>query len=382
MTSSWSHLAKANFAVITVLTLCSCGMGDVKPLPENTFIKGYAEWAYAAYMDSVSSARDLRLMIAEFLDHPSEDSLSRVKQTWLAAREDYGKTEAFRFYGGPVDGFDGPEGRINAWPLDESYIDYVAGAPESGLINQVTVDINRELLVAANERGGEQNISLGYHAIEFLLWGQDHSSDGPGNRSWSDYVSATPNADRRALYLKLTATQLVEDLESVAAQWAPNKDNYRHTFESYDPNEALRLIFTGLGTLARAELAGERLEVALLTLHQEDEHSCFSDNTHRDIVNNIAAIAIIWNGHESGVGLRQLVAMRAPDYLHGLDRALNRVAAAGSSIQPPFDQEILGGQDGRGPERIEVLISSLRDFSRLLANTAGAMEIGPFGMSL
>lgn len=369
-------------AGLLAAALAACSTASSPPPLEQRFITAYADWAYHAYSMSLDSARELSLAIEGFVDQPGEDTFARAKEAWLAAREDYGKTEAFRFYGGPIDGFDGPEGRINAWPVDESYIDYVEGAPDSGLINQVDVEITLELLIDANERAGEQNISLGYHAIEFLLWGQDHSASDPGDRSWRDYTANTPNADRRGLYLKLAAEQLIDDLESVASEWAPDRDNYRRSFVQLEPAEALRLIFTGLGTLARAELAGERLEVALLTLDQEDEHSCFSDNTHRDIVNNIAAIAIVWNGYQGNGGLKQLVASRAPSHLRDLDRAVIRMISAGGQIQSPFDQEILGGRDGRGPERIDALISSLREFSRRLAIAADAMEIGPVGMSL
>ena len=57
-------------------------------------------------------------------------------------------------------------------------------------------EITAEALTAANEEGGETNISTGWHAIEFLLWGQDLSATGPGARPATDYTTA-PNAERR-----------------------------------------------------------------------------------------------------------------------------------------------------------------------------------------
>ena len=47
----------------------------------------------------------------------------------------YSPTEVFRFYGGPIDDDNGPEGLLNAWPLDEVFIDYVLGNPDAGIIN-------------------------------------------------------------------------------------------------------------------------------------------------------------------------------------------------------------------------------------------------------
>ena len=184
--------------------------------------EGYADLVYSSYDVSLISANNMRDAIASFIAAPSDATLEAARQAWLDARDDYGPTEAFRFYDGPIDNpTDGPEGRINAWPMDEAYIDYVDGNPEAGIINDVAgyPEITTDVLVEANENGGETNISTGWHAIEFLLWGQDLSADGAGNRPVSDYTAA-PNADRRAAYLTLATDLLIEDLTSVRDQWA------------------------------------------------------------------------------------------------------------------------------------------------------------------
>ncbi|MGK4567384.1 imelysin family protein [Flavobacterium sp. 3HN19-14] len=61
-------------------------------------------------------------------------------------------------------------------------------------------------------------------------------------------------------------------------------------------NEALTNIYTGIATLAAAELAVERMDVALGNANQEDEHSCFSDNTHRDIALNLQGVINVYQG--------------------------------------------------------------------------------------
>ena len=80
------------------------------------------------------------------------------------ARDDYGPTEAFRFYDGPIDNpDDGPEGQINAWPMDEAYVDYVEGKPDGRdhQRHRRLPEITTDVIVAANEEGGETNISTG-----------------------------------------------------------------------------------------------------------------------------------------------------------------------------------------------------------------------------
>src|SRR5262249_42571701 len=137
-------------------------------------------------------------------------------------------------------------------------------------------------------------VTTGFHAVEFLLWGVDRNAAGPGSRPFTDFVpSSAPNAAaskesndarRRGQYLLAATELLVRHLDEVAADWADGKpDNYRHRFLSMPPSEALGLALKGMGTLSGPELSGERLTVAYETKDQENEHSCFSDNTHSDL---------------------------------------------------------------------------------------------------
>jgi putative iron-regulated protein len=161
--------------------------------------KHYAQLVQASYEDTLAGALTLQKAVQSFLAAPSDENLKAARKAWLDAREFYGQTEAFRFYGGPIDDKNGPEGRINAWPMDESYVDYVKDAPNAGIINNRKAVIGKKQLASLNERNGEENIATGWHAIEFLLWGQDLSTTGPGNRSFEDFVDGKkPNADRAA----------------------------------------------------------------------------------------------------------------------------------------------------------------------------------------
>ena len=74
---------------------------------------------------------------------------------------------------------EGPEGRLNSWLLDEAYIDYVKGNAQAGLINNFEFPLTEEALLAKNQEDDEADVSTGYHAIEFLLWGQDFYSQSP-----------------------------------------------------------------------------------------------------------------------------------------------------------------------------------------------------------
>jgi putative iron-regulated protein len=327
-----------------------------------TVLANYADGVFASYAATVVSATAMDTAVDAFIAEPNDDTLAAARQAWLTARDDYGPTEAFRFSNGPIDNdASGTEGLINAWPMDEAYVDYVEGAPEAGIVNDPTgyPVIDADLLLSSNEAGGETNISTGWHAIEFLLWGQDLNADGPGDRPAADYVDA-PNADRRATYLATASDLLVGHLTDLAAAWDPAAtDNYRAEFLALDPDEALTNIVTGIGELSRGELASQRMNVAYTERSQEDEHSCFSDNTVNDFVNNTIGIQQVltgsYPGGVSGPGLLDLIADDDAEVAEQLRTEVQASVDALRAIPAPFDQHLRDGVPDSDPGRMAVL---------------------------
>ncbi|MEM8682942.1 MAG: imelysin family protein [Pseudomonadota bacterium] len=306
-------------------------------------VRTNANIAYAAYGDSYLTALDLRDTLQALVANPTDGNLAAAKTAWLASREPYGQTEVYRFRVGPIDALladgsigqegDGPEGSINAWPLGEALIDYVANqvdgdeGPEiPGSTNTVTGNIIADTTITIDEAavrdnfelgGDERNVTSGYHAIEFLLWGQDLNQDGSGTgardasggqRPITDYQtggnctsgigSAQPDVvcQRRGQYLLISADLLIDDLNTVVEAWNPNGTTNHYSNFVQGGDTSLARVLEGMGRLGFGELAGERMNIALLTNSQEDEHSCFSDNTHRDIFLNAKGIQNTYRG--------------------------------------------------------------------------------------
>lgn len=335
----------------------SCTYDPVDPLAtEKQQVKEtYAAQAFAVYNDSYNLAVALENAIINFVDNPSQTNFDAAKQAWLDAREPYGQSEIFRFVDGPIDNpADGPEGLLNAWPMDEAYVDYVGGNATSGIINDLTnyPTIDAASLISANEFGSETNISLGYHAIEFLLWGQDLSASTAGTRPYTDYVSGgtADNQDRRGDYLKLCANILVQGIEQVKNEWDPNgANNYRATWLALDDNIALRRMFNSIRAMSGDELSGERMFTAYDNMDQEDEHSCFSDNTHRDIIQNAQGIENLYMGTYTDVNGTVVSGYSLSDLVAEVDATNNsimitKLADAKAKIDLmyiPFDQAII-----------------------------------------
>ncbi|MEZ4427838.1 MAG: imelysin family protein [Nannocystaceae bacterium] len=369
------------------LALASCGGDDGGDDPMGydeaiaaEVIETYAAIVHAGYTDTLAGAVDLDASIDAFLDAPSEAGLTAARDAWLAARAPYGQTEVFRFYGGPIDVEPGgPEGQINAWPMDEAYVDYVAEDPGAGIINDPDgfPDLTAQVLADANGATGEESVSTGYHAIEFLLWGQDLSDTGPGARPFTDYAqdsSATAeNPERRGEYLGVVSELLVSDLTGLVDAWAPGGSNYRAEFTAMASKDALTKILLGMGSLSGAELSGERMTVAFDTMDQEDEHSCFSDNTHNDLLANELGIQNVYLGRYgdvAGKGLTDLVAPLDPALDQELRDRLDAAVAALQAIEPPFDRAIVE----RRPQ-VEAAIAALRDQTETIVKVATLLGI-------
>lgn len=355
---------------------------SVGQLQAQDVVQHYSTLVYANYSDTITAAKHLQKAVHAFLAQPSQATQDAARKAWLDAREFYGQTEAFRFYDGPIDNENGPEGQMNAWPMDESYVDYVEGDDKAGIINNRQEAITKKHLAELNEHDGEENISTGWHAIEFMLWGQDLSETGPGARPFTDFIDGQkPNADRRRQYLKVVTELLIDDLESVAKEWKPGvKNNFRASFDK-GGEESLRKIFVGLGSLSRGELAGERLEVAMASRDQEDEHSCFSDNTHRDAVTNAQGIQNVWLGSYQrldgsslkGPGLRDWVAAHDQAVAEKTSLQIAKSVSSAQTIPAPFDQAIQGARDSAARATIQATIDSLTQQSKDLVDAAKAV---------
>ena len=304
--------------------------------------------------------------INNFLIEPSENSIQIAKVSWIEARKIYGITEAFRFYGGPIDGSnqfgeEGPEGLINSWPLNEAYIDYVEGNPEAGLINNLNFEINSETILASNQSGDDADVSTGWHAIEFLLWGQDFSLENPGTRSFTDFILGKNNNDRRRLYLSQVSLLLLNQVKWLEEQWSTEGEGRRAFLANKDPGG---LILTGLTTLAGFELSSERIATALDSGDPEDEHSCFSDQTHNDIRANFNGIKNIYLGINSkgknfSPSVSDLIAENNPSLNAIIINKLKEISDNIEDITVPFDKMLSESKDGSGRIAAEKTVNNL-----------------------
>jgi putative iron-regulated protein len=371
-----------SLVLLTTVAAAASACGDSDDgLASGPVVERYAALVHDSYADSLRTAEALQAAADALVAAPSPATLAAARTAWKAAREPYGQTETFRFYGGPIDDADGPEGEINSWPLNEAHIDYVVDDPAAGIVNSPAMfpTIDAALLSKQNQLGAEDNVAAGYHAIEFLLWGQDLSATGPGERPHTDYLpgGTAQNQGRRGEYLKAATSLLVSDLRQVAAEWEPGKDNYAGKLVKGSGHEAITNMLNGMYRLAALEMKGERLQTGYDEKTQEQEHSCFSDNTKVDFRMNILGVENVYLGRQGavdGAGLDELVKGRSAALDEEVKARLTASKAAMDAIPEPYDQAILAA-DG-SPERMK--IKAAIDSLQALGTTLGkvAQELG------
>ncbi|HEX2748651.1 MAG TPA: imelysin family protein [Verrucomicrobiales bacterium] len=337
----------------------------------------------ANYGDCVTQAQLLEKAVTEFTAKPSAARLKAARQAWITARKSYAPSEAYRFCGGPIDSEGGPEELLNAWPIDEAVIDRVPGSTVVSIIEDTKSwpVLDAKTLTELNMKDGEKNVTCGWHAVEFLLWGQDTSADGPGNRPFTDYTTA-PHANRRREFLSVSTHEITRHLKPLCDAWKPGvKGNYRAQRETTDADDALRTVVRGMVTLSGFELASERIRVPCETRMQEEEHSCFSDTTTFDIQGNIQGMVNLWQGKYrridgtviQGVSIKDLTEKRDADLAKEITQILDDATAMAAKLPVRFDQAILEPVSGPGQQALRKLSEKLDLLSRTLKRFAERM---------
>ena len=330
---------------IILLTLTFINLISFQLKADNEVLVNYSNIAEAKYKDALTLAKQMHNSIEKFIKDTNESNFKKVKDSWLLARTIYQQTEVFRF-GNPI--VDDWEGKVNAWPLDEGLIDYVDNTnyyPSENDFSNFNVIANRKLKVEGelidasvinanllssklHEIGGnEANVAIGYHAIEFLLWGQDlnGTQKGSGNRAYTDFNlkdCTNNNCDRRREYLLAASQLLIKDLEYIQSVWSSEGQARLDLLN--DKENGIKRILIGMGSLSYGELAGERMKLGLMLHDPEEEHDCFSDNTHNSHYYNVVGIKNVFLGEYKTIDEKIISGPSISSLLSDADNALNK----------------------------------------------------------
>ena len=373
----------------------------------------YIAIAQSGYEDSLISAREMKQAIGAFLDAPSDATLEAARNAWVDARVPYQQTEVYRFGNAVVDEW---EGKVNAWPLDEGLIDYVdtgmyGSESEENSFYAANIIANATLTVAGRTIDAttidpdllqslhevdevEANVSTGYHAIEFLLWGQDlnGTDSGAGQRPAADFVTGADctggNCDRRRAYLAAATDLLIADLQDIVAAWGPDGEAVA-ALKGQSAAGQIATMLTGMGSLSYGELAGERMQLGLMLHDPEEEHDCFSDNTHNSHYDDARGIYNVYHGRYQridgsvveGPSLASLVNAAAADLDAEMQSSLDATAAAMQRMKDTADSgamaydQMLGENNAKGNALVSDVVEALKAQTRVIERVAVALGV-------
>jgi len=374
-------------------------------------LKNYGDIAQAKYEDALAGAKALNAAVDALIANPTDETLAAARAAWKASRPAYQQTEVYRFGNAIVDDW---EGRVNAWPLDEGLIDYVdtksyGDSSDSNPLYTANVIANKELQIGPDkvdatvinagllgklqEAGDvEANVATGYHAIEFLLWGQDlNGTDaGAGNRPATDFDTkncTNGNCDRRAAYLKVATDLLIADLEEMVGNWQADGSARKQLADKGDEG-GLATILTGIGSLSYGELAGERMKLGLILHDPEEEHDCFSDNTADSHYYDQAGMVAAWQGKYTrtdgsvveGPSIRDIAAAKNADAAKRVDEALANTTAKMQVMKDTADKgeaydQMIGAGNEKGNAIVQEAIDGLVAQTRAVEAAVAALGL-------
>jgi putative iron-regulated protein len=374
-------------------------------------LKNYGDIAQAKYEDALAGAKALNVAVDALIANPTDETLAAARAAWKASRPAYQQTEVYRFGNAIVDDW---EGRVNAWPLDEGLIDYVdtksyGDSSESNPLYTANVIANKELQIGPDkvdatvinvellgklqEAGDvEANVATGYHAIEFLLWGQDlNGTDaGAGNRPATDFDTkncTNGNCDRRATYLKVATDLLIADLEEMVGNWQADGAARKQLADKGDEG-GLATILTGIGSLSYGELAGERMKLGLILHDPEEEHDCFSDNTADSHYYDQAGMVAAWQGKYTrtdgsvveGPSIRDIATAKNADAAKRVDEALANTTAKMQVLKDTADKgeaydQMIGAGNEKGNAIVQEAIDGLVAQTRAVEAAVAALGL-------
>ena len=251
--------------------------------------------AYTSLSRAAQQAQQLDQRLSAFLHQPDSTHLVQVQSAWRQAYDAYLNTLVYAYL--PIKdpaewhqkgiGYRATLTLLDSWPIEGGYIDHVPGYPFSGIVNDLTLELNEDNLLAQHGFSDPSYASLGYHALEFMLWGAN------GDRAASDFLAKentapvvmpsegkaeTPetaaeavsetvpvaepriqNHNRRRQYVQLLTNQLLEHLNRLQRRWQPSNGYYAELLDKTAANQSLLAALMASQSLLSKELLDRRL---------------------------------------------------------------------------------------------------------------------------
>lgn len=325
-----------------LLTACEKAPEQVAPapkvkfnLPSQEIISSANLNAYSGLNEAVNQAQNLESCITGFLHLPNPLSLEECQQAWVKAHQAYVRSSFYRL----IPKEEKPEFEENqstiknlhwgleVWPIEGGYIDYLPGYPLSGIVNDLTLKINQSTLIGQHGFSNESFASLGFHPMEFLLFGPDgkrsakdfipqdnkvelinsdahdeseHTAQTPDNTADTHLPPTEPqNHNRRREYLKILAAHMLKTLQTMQQRWEPSKGYYAKQLQENRQNSSINRLYQAIMFVVQKQLLDRQIRAIVSEDPLETQHSGFSGSSVADMRSQLEGLHLLWLGNEA-----------------------------------------------------------------------------------
>ena len=304
-------LAKLVSIASLILALCSCGNESDKPqtlnstpitksqpAPLNTnqadikpsaLTTHYLSLAAQQFKTTCSNAEQLQTSVQLFLSAPNKKTLEEARLHWISTHNSYIGSKLFRALNIKHPELDHSQIdpvkhslaiRIDQSPLLPGYLDAVEGYPQSGYVFS-PLPIDAVTLNNEHQFSDTLYVTLGFHAVEFLLWGEGNEQ----TRTSSDYAVPIDNKEnpesaqaRRSQLLSLTTKLLTEDLQMQCQEWLTTEGYYPSQLSAKSEKEQNEYIVATMEQrLSDIQINSTQIKNAV------EPHSAFAHSDEQDL---------------------------------------------------------------------------------------------------
>jgi|GEM_PF-1859862 len=174
--------------------------------------------------------------LTELVKNPSQQQLQRAQEQWHNSYQVFMQLSPLLYlsskYHPELASLRQWRATIAPWPIQPGYIDYYGNYRYSGIIHAIAIPLTATGIRRQHGLTQKEDVLLGLHAIEYLLWGEK------GSRLFDDFnavmqlpdtiadptitVDALPNNRRRQLLL-LQSKLLLQDSKKLHHLWQPKQ---------------------------------------------------------------------------------------------------------------------------------------------------------------
>lgn len=324
------HLSRISFFALAAVLLVACGEGEseiqsseptqnVRPSafellnPElsksaKEIALDYVEQVGTDLIQAEIEIAKLQSSIQAFIAEVNDENLSNARKAWLDAHNAYELTALHRYFATQL--FEQQHSlallqiqyQIDHWPIIPGYIDYVDGYPDSGIVHDINVNLDADSLREQHGSFDVSEVTLGFHVIEFLLWG--HSTDAI-SRSANDYQEKEElspaeldlgytieqlSNNRRRLLLTVIVDTLVADYQTLQSLWISQAPSIKQSIESTSGTELIISLADSMSAMLTEELLLRSLYPMLNGDFVESIQSPYSRSTQNAISSQLSGL--------------------------------------------------------------------------------------------